>query len=159
MTPRVLLQVAALLESGRTVGAVELALQQLALARVVHSAEPGGILEEALVGDDEGLLQGALAGLLLPPRLRTTMCCQPVLAQTTGVQKLFATVRAVEWLVVLLDVSPEGSSAVEHLATVLAGRLPALTEVLVDLGVSEQGGLDGEGTGAVWALVGPLLIG
>ena len=47
----------------------------------------------------------------------------------------------------------------EHLATMLAGRLPALAEVLVYLGVGEQGGLDGEGAGTVGALVGALLIG
>lgn len=41
----------------------------------------------------------------------------------------------------------------------LAGRLPALAEVLVYLGVGEQGGLDGEGAGTVGALVGALLIG
>lgn len=107
VAPRVLLQVTALLESGGAVGAVVLALEELALAWVVDGAEPGRVLEEALVGDDQGLLQAVLGGLLLPPRLGTAVCSLPVLAQTAGVQKFLTTVRAVEWLVVLLDVGPE----------------------------------------------------
>ena len=80
-----------------------------------------------------------------------------VFLQSPGGDESLVTLIAGHGVLVLLQVGLVGRVAVEYFATFIAGRFLPRTEVLVDLHMSYQCALHGEGAGALAALEGLVL--